>query len=118
MAPADWKGDNEEVPKKAKDLGLRTESPASADHSKASSITSDNDGNDDDDSFKGVKTSSPTGGEFPDDVPESSATPPKLKSIVDAKVEAAKEAPQHSLADVNAGLDTASSTTSHPGAQP
>jgi protein-tyrosine phosphatase len=68
MAPADWKGGNNEAPGLGKDLGIRSESLASADVSKASSVKSF-DGKEkekaelDDDSVKGLKTSGPTGEE-------------------------------------------------------
>ncbi|WYZ46001.1 hypothetical protein EsH8_IX_000226 [Colletotrichum jinshuiense] len=64
MKPADWKGDNKEDPLAEKRLGLRTESPESADVSRASSVkeTDIKDGNDTD-SLEGVKTSGPFGEE-------------------------------------------------------
>ena len=96
MSPADWKGANQPSPGLGRDLGLRTESPASADVSKASSIKSSHDNVDDDASVEGVKPSGP-GGEEDIDVgnlpqPEANGSEP-------------------TLTDVNAGLDTASSTT-------
>lgn len=63
MKAADWKGGNETSPGLGSDLGLRTESPASADVSKASSIKSNDARDADDDSIKGVKSSGPTGQE-------------------------------------------------------
>jgi protein-tyrosine phosphatase len=56
MAPADWKGNNEISPGVKNDLGLRTESPASADVSKANSIKSGHESDDDHDSFEGLKS--------------------------------------------------------------
>ncbi|KAF4460643.1 hypothetical protein FALBO_12572 [Fusarium albosuccineum] len=65
--PADWKGANREDPDAEKDLGLRVQSPASADVSKASSIKSaegtienkkeEGDGEE----IEGVKSSGPSG---------------------------------------------------------
>jgi len=98
MAAANWRGGNETSPGLGKDLGLRTESPASADVSKASSIKSYADDGNDNDSVGGVKTSGPAGEEDldinTDDLPQPSA-----------------DASEPSLADVNTGLDTASSMT-------
>lgn len=69
LRAADWKGGNGAAAEKEKDLGLRTQSPESADVSKASSIlTESGEGRtagDDDGSFKGVRTSGPTGEELP-----------------------------------------------------
>jgi hypothetical protein len=63
MQPADWKGGNDTSPGLGQDLGLRTESPLSADISKASSVKS----NEADDvvatSEEGVKPSGPSGEE-------------------------------------------------------
>ncbi|KAG8668488.1 Telomerase protein component 1 [Fusarium poae] len=62
VRPADWKGANTEDPDNQKDLGLRVQSPASADVSKASSMAEDpgetkqNDGE-----LEGVRSSGPTG---------------------------------------------------------
>jgi protein-tyrosine phosphatase len=56
MAAADWKGNIETSPGAGKDLGLRTESPASAEVSKANSMKSSPKNDSDDDSFKGLKT--------------------------------------------------------------
>lgn len=71
LSPADWKGSNHEDPEAEKDLGLRTQSPASADVSKASSIRSVelpvNKKLDERASIEGVRTSDPTGQEFPSD---------------------------------------------------
>lgn len=97
--PADWKGSNHEAPGIGKDLGLRTESPGSAQVSKANSVrSSEKDSNDktDNGSVEGVKASGPSGEEDIDveDLPEPSA-----------------DAPEHDLKDINAGLDTASKTT-------
>ena len=71
MRPADWKGEGEGDPDAGKGLGLRAEDPDSADVSKASSIKSAGsdaevevgEADDDEDSFKGVKISGPTGEE-------------------------------------------------------
>ncbi|TVY62830.1 hypothetical protein LSUE1_G008248, partial [Lachnellula suecica] len=103
MSPADWKGGNETSPGLGKDLGLRTESPASANISKASSIKSaDKDA--DNDSEMGVKSSDPTGKEDlnvnVDDLPQPKAT-----------------GSEPTLSAVNAGLDTASSTTPQRGSE-
>merc|ERR1712093_318691 len=58
----DWKGGNKTEPGLGKDLGLRTESPASADVSKASSMKSSGP-MDDNDSEEGVRPSGPGGEE-------------------------------------------------------
>ena len=63
MAPADWKGNNEISPGVKNDLGLRTESPASADVSKANSIKSGHESDDDHDSFEGLKSTMEPPGE-------------------------------------------------------
>ena len=84
-APADWKGGNPaQHASLGKDLGLRTESPASAQVSKASSIHS----------------SSPP--------PESADAPlPDPANLPNVS----HSAPEPDLDQVNRGLDTASSTT-------
>lgn len=63
VRPADWKGANMEDPDNQKDLGLRVQSPASADVSKASSVKSAEDtvANKDGGEFEGVKSSGPSG---------------------------------------------------------
>jgi protein-tyrosine phosphatase len=112
MEAADWKGDNAETPGKGKDLGLRTESPASASVSKASSVRTANsngknmesgrggDGTDDE-SFTGIKTSDPTGEGEAEDIDVDKLPQPTASAQVP------------DLNAVNAGLDTASSTTPH-----
>ena len=117
MAPADWKGGNNEAPGKGKNLGLRTESPASADVSKASSVKSNRDNEDEDDDLAGVKSSDPSGGEYPIQDEAEASKGAKLKQIVDAKVreeqsQSENSGPQ-SVVGANAALDTASSTTPH-----
>ncbi|RDL33610.1 Phosphatases II [Venustampulla echinocandica] len=101
MSPADWKGGNGTSPGLGKDLGLRTESPASAEISKASSVKSETK-NTDNDSEEGVKPSGPSGEEYlgvdMDELPQ-----PKASSS------------EPTMAAVNAGLDTASTTTSQRG---
>ena len=104
MTPADWKGANSEPPGVGKDLGLRSETPASADVSKASSVKSF-DGSSkekkvelEDDSFGGLKTSGPTGEEDLH-VDLKDLPPPR------------NDAPEPDLTAFNKGLDTASSTT-------
>lgn len=99
MAPADWKGGNTTSPSgSGKDLGLRAETPASADVSKASSVKSNSRNDSDYGSVEGVKSSNPSGGEDLDmninDLPQPQAN-----------------CSEPSLAAVNAGLATASSTT-------
>ncbi|KAK2028032.1 dual specificity phosphatase [Colletotrichum zoysiae] len=64
MRPADWKGGNNEDPVAEKHLGLRTESPESADVSRASSVKeADIKDGTDTDSMEGVKASGPFGEE-------------------------------------------------------
>ncbi len=101
MSPADWKGGNETSPGLGKDLGLRTEIPGSADISKASSVKSSG-LNDDNNSEEGVKPSGPTGEE-------------DLEADVDVEdlPQPVANGSQPTLAQLNAGLDTASKTTSN-----
>jgi hypothetical protein len=63
VRPADWQGANKEDPDNQKDLGLRVQSPASADVSKASSMRSTEDPGvkQSDGELEGVKSSGPTG---------------------------------------------------------
>jgi protein-tyrosine phosphatase len=63
MAAADWKEANLTSPGLGKDLGLRTESPTSANVSKASSNKSAKAKEADEDPVEGVKSSGPTGDE-------------------------------------------------------
>jgi protein-tyrosine phosphatase len=100
MAAADWRGGNIETAGLGKDLGLRTESPASADVSKANSIKSEKteDKEEDDDALDHVKTSGPSGEE-------------DLKVDMNDLPHPSSDAPEPSLVDVNNGLDTATSTT-------
>jgi len=106
MRPADWKGGNKEDPVAEKHLGLRTESPESADVSQASSVKDADvrDGNDTD-SMEGVKTSGLSGEEKLD------------ADNVNVKMKAEKEAGEGSLnrQEPGPGLagspDTASGTT-------
>ncbi|KAH8681048.1 hypothetical protein BX600DRAFT_375122 [Xylariales sp. PMI_506] len=64
MQPADWKGGSGVDPSHEKKLGLRVQSPDSANVSQASSIKGEMLGKDDDaDSLKGVKSDLPDGGE-------------------------------------------------------
>lgn len=107
MKAADWKGQDEPPTGMAKDLGLRTESPASASVSKASSIksTSSNEKSEpetDEDSVKGLKTSGPDGQE-------------DINVDVKDLPEPRDDAPEPSLSEVNDGLDTASNTTPRQG---
>jgi len=105
MAPADWKGGNQTSPGVGKDLGLRTESPASAEVSKANSLKSHKSKDADQDSVEGVKVASPSGDE---DLGEASADD-LPKPVGGASVP--------TLHSVNAGLDTASSTTPQCGSE-
>lgn len=93
--PADWKGGNVTSPGSGKDLGLRTESPHSANISKASSIRSSHRKDNDHDSEEGVRL----GGDGNEDVD------------VDELPQPIKVGDGPSLGDVNTGLDTATSTT-------
>ncbi|KAL2061951.1 hypothetical protein VTL71DRAFT_7329 [Oculimacula yallundae] len=104
MAPADWKGGNKTDPGLGKNLGLRTESPASADVSKASSMRSSGP-TDDNDSEEGVRVSGPDG---EDDIKAEDVV---LKDLPQPEASGS----QPSLAAVNSGMDTASSTTPHQG---
>ncbi|CAF3478794.1 unnamed protein product [Fusarium graminearum] len=62
VRPADWQGANKENPDSQKDLGLRVQSPASADVSKASSMRSTEEpGGTKDGELEGVRSSGPTG---------------------------------------------------------
>jgi protein-tyrosine phosphatase len=103
MSPADWKGGNETSPGLRKDLGLRTESPASANVSKASSIKSAAK-DADNDSEEGVKTSDPAGKE-------------DLNVNVDDLPKAEPTGSEPTLSALNAGLDTASSITPQRGSE-
>ena len=85
-----------------KDLGLRTESPASADVSKASSLKSSGP-MDDNDSEEGVRPSGPGGEEDLD----ADAEDINVKDLPQPEANGS----QPTVAAVNAGLDTASSTT-------
>lgn len=98
MAPADWKGGNETSPGLGKDLGLRTESAASAEVSKASSQKSAANG--ESDSEEGVKACGPDGKEVDVDVDE-----------LPSKREVGGSALGPTPSDMNTGFDTASSTT-------
>lgn len=115
MAPADWKGGQTISPGLGKDLGLRTESPASADVSKASSTKSSKANDTDDDSLAGVKSDIPSdGGEFGDSgVPSSEDDiDTKLKNLnMEDLPKPQANAPVPDMKDINAGLDTATSTT-------
>ncbi len=102
MSPADWKGGHETQPDLGKDLGLRTESPASADVSKASSIKSSNAAEADNDSEEGVRTSGPGGEE-------------DLDVDVDDLPQPEGNAPEPTLEAMNASLDTASRATTQRG---
>ncbi|KAK0102180.1 hypothetical protein ONS96_006142 [Cadophora gregata f. sp. sojae] len=106
MAPADWKGGNKTEPGLGKNLGLRTESPASADVSKASSMMSSGP-NDDNDSEEGVRLSGP-GGEDELDIDEKEID---VKDLPQPE----SNGSQPTVRAVNAGLDTASSTTPNQG---
>lgn len=96
MKAADWKGGNETQPKSGgKALGLRTESPGTADVSKASSFNEEEkDG--DTDSERGVKPSGPSGEEELD-----------LDSLPQPKGDNTNP----TIEEVAKGLDTASGTT-------
>lgn len=83
LRPADWRGGNETSPGIGKDLGLRAETPASAEVSKASSIkstkseTNDEERDPEDNSVKGVKSSGPGG----DDLGEEPDTNDAMKNV-------------------------------------
>jgi len=104
MQPADWKGGNETSPGLGHDLGLRTESPVSADVSKASSVKS-NEGDDADaSSVEGTKPSGPRGEE-------------DMEIDMNSLPQPHANGSEPTLANVNAGLDTASATTPQRGSE-
>jgi protein-tyrosine phosphatase len=117
MAPADWKGGNVTSPGLGKDLGLRTESPHSAHISKASSIKSSKQNEGDNDSMEGLRTSDLSGGEELDQsaIPSDDDTKRDvINKFAAVNLEAHRpqpDIPQHTLNEVNSGLNTASSTT-------
>jgi protein-tyrosine phosphatase len=94
MAAADWKGGLKSSPDEDKDLGLRTENASSANISKASSTKSneENEGN-----FEGTKLS---------DMKEVEAEGINVKDLPEPQ----STGSEPTLADVHAGLDTASAT--------
>jgi protein-tyrosine phosphatase len=100
---ADWKGGNETSPGLGKDLGLRTESPMSADISKANSVKSNEANDSDATSVEGVKPSGPSGEDLDVD----------LNNLPQAEANGSEP----TLAAVNAGLDTASATTPQRGSE-
>ena len=104
MAAADWKGGNVTSPGLGKDLGLRTESPVSANVSKASSIKSNKAKDTDEESVEGVKSSGPTGNE-------------DLEVDMDDLPQPEGNDSEPTLAAVNAGLDTATGTTQQRGSE-
>jgi len=104
MQPADWKGGNETSPGLGHDLGLRTESPMSADVSKASSVKS-NEGDDADaSSVEGIKPSGPRGEE-------------DIEVDINSLPQPHANGSEPTLANVNSGLDTASATTPQRGSE-
>ncbi|KAG9241663.1 hypothetical protein BJ878DRAFT_536394 [Calycina marina] len=114
MTAADWKGGHSENPEKGKNLGLRTESPASANISKANSVISSKDNDEDDDDLAGVKSSDPTGDEYSGNNELEARKGRKLKEIVNARVKAEQAvARSKSPEETSAALDTASLTTPH-----
>ncbi|KAG9231220.1 hypothetical protein BJ875DRAFT_517826 [Amylocarpus encephaloides] len=99
MAAADWKGVNEASPEQGKSLGLRTENPASAAVSKASSMDSHE--NDESDSEEGVKSCGPQGEEVDVDVeefpqPRGNSPQPTLEAIKNNPDTATSTTPQRS----------------------
>jgi hypothetical protein len=126
MAPADWKGGHDVAPGLGKDLGLRTESPASANVSKASSMKSSKADDTDNESLDGVKPNIPLSSEDHIASPGAVRSPPnddedriaqrevlnKLEAInIKDLPQSQANAPVPNLKDINAGLDTASATT-------
>ncbi|KAG4027986.1 hypothetical protein MFRU_025g00520 [Monilinia fructicola] len=97
---ADWKGENETSPTHGeRDLGLRTESPASAEVSKASSINeADKQESSGNNSEKGLRVSSPTGEE-------------ELELDISTLPQPQDNGTVPNMEDINKGLDTATSTT-------
>jgi hypothetical protein len=111
MAAADWKGGNETSPGLPTGLGLRSESPCGADVSKANSVNSNivkgNGENDADlDSFEGLKIS-PT--------PEEGGLEDELGNVNLDDSPKPEDSHVPNLREVNAGLNTASSTTPQQG---
>lgn len=111
MAAADWKGGNETSPGLPTGLGLRSESPCGADVSKANSVNSNivkgNGENDADlDSFEGLKIS-PT--------PEEGGLEDELGNVNLDDSPKPDDSHVPNLSEVNAGLNTASSTTPQQG---
>jgi len=104
MKPANWKGGNETSPGLGKDLGLRTESLASANVSKASSIKTSEATDVDANSMEGVKPSGPTGEE-------------DLDVNLEALPQPHSNGSTPTLTTVNAGLDTGSATTAQRGSE-
>ncbi|CZR62302.1 related to protein-tyrosine phosphatase [Phialocephala subalpina] len=102
MSPADWKGGHQTSPGLGKDLGLRTESPRSAEVSKASSMKSGHSKDRDNDSEEGVRPSGPAGEE-------------DINIDVNDLPQPHGNGSEPTQADINAGLDTASSTTTNTG---
>ncbi|KAA8573239.1 hypothetical protein EYC84_003734 [Monilinia fructicola] len=101
---ADWKGENETSPTHGeRDLGLRTESPASAEVSKASSINeADKQESSGNNSEKGLRVSSPTGEE-------------ELELDISTLPQPQDNGTVPNMEDINKGLDTATSTTPNDG---
>ncbi|KAF7917076.1 hypothetical protein BELL_0138g00150 [Botrytis elliptica] len=99
---ADWKGENEVSPTNGnRDLGLRTESPASAEVSKASSVNeAEKEKEEERREEEGLRVSSPTGEE---DLQLDITSLPKPQG----------DAPVPDLEQINKGLDTATSTTAN-----
>jgi protein-tyrosine phosphatase len=98
MQAADWKGGKETSLGLGGDLGLRIESPVSANVSKASSIKSNGNKADGESSAEGVKSSGPTGEEG-------------LDVDLDALPQPNANASGPDLAEITNGLDTASAMT-------
>lgn len=110
MQAADWKGGNEEAPGLGKNLGLRKESPVSADVSKANSMTSkveEEEEEGDDQSVNMVKASGPDG----EDLRGTGGTEPPSRSDSPAPLVGSVPTQQA----VDEGLNTASSTTPNRG---
>ncbi|KAF7560266.1 hypothetical protein G7046_g3895 [Stylonectria norvegica] len=109
LRPADWKGASTEDPDAEKDLGLRVQSPASADVSKASSFRStegkkEKDA-DDSASFEGLKSSGPAGENLHDDGLETNSPHNASQEMHDKLVQAQRDVQRERDVEVARGKE-------------